>query len=176
MKTRHKNLIYNLFQEGFQVMAENNLVGHSFLHGHLQGEKGHWLTMWDGTAYQLIPCSLLVHEKSQIFKFSQVYMLMSISIQMMWKKIWASISYMPRNNVLSCFKQRFSYPVLSSKILDKVFCFNFNWRIVDLQCYVSFRLTAKSISYTYINIPFFFRFFSLIGHYRVLSRVPCAIQ
>ena len=27
--------------------------------------------------------------------------------------------------------------------------------------------------YTY---PFFFRFFSHIGHYRVLSRLPCAIQ
>ena len=29
----------------------------------------------------------------------------------------------------------------------------------------------------YVNIyPLFFRYFSHIGHYRVLSRVPCAIQ
>ena len=29
----------------------------------------------------------------------------------------------------------------------------------------------------YIHIyPFFFRFFSHIGHYRILRRVPCAIQ
>ena len=26
------------------------------------------------------------------------------------------------------------------------------------------------------EVPIFFRFFSHIGHYRVLSRVPCAIQ
>lgn len=42
-KINHKDLIYNLSQEGLQVTAENNLVGHSFLRGHLQGEKGHWL-------------------------------------------------------------------------------------------------------------------------------------
>ena len=47
---------------------------------------------------------------------------------------------------------------------------------VDLQCCVSFRCTAKWISYTCIYIPLFFRFFSHIGHYRVLSRVPCAIR
>ena len=28
----------------------------------------------------------------------------------------------------------------------------------------------------HIHIPFFFKFFSHAGHYRVLSRVPCAMQ
>ena len=53
----------------------------------------------------------------------------------------------------------------------------FYWSIVDLQCCISFRCTAKCISYTYTYIHsfFFFRFFSHIGHFRVLSRVPCAI-
>ena len=47
--------------------------------------------------------------------------------------------------------------------------------IVDLQC-VSFCCTAKWISYTHIYIDYFFRFFSHIGHYRVLSRVASAVQ
>ena len=50
------------------------------------------------------------------------------------------------------------------------------WHIVDWQGRVHFRYTAKWFSYTYIYIFFFFfRFFSLIGHYKILSRVPCAI-
>ena len=53
---------------------------------------------------------------------------------------------------------------------------NFYWSIVDLQCCVSFRGTAK-VNQLYIYIyPLFFRFSSQVGHYRVLSRVPCAIQ
>ena len=44
-----------------------------------------------------------------------------------------------------------------------------------MQCCLSFRCTAKWISYTCIH-SFFFRFYSHIGHYRVLSKVPCTIQ
>ena len=47
--------------------------------------------------------------------------------------------------------------------------------IVDLQCPVSFRYTAKLISYTH-NISTLFRLFSHIGYYRILNRVPCAIK
>ena len=60
------------------------------------------------------------------------------------------------------------------------FCYNFRnifilyWTLVDLQC-VSFRYTAKWFSYTYIYISFFKVFFHL-GYYRILMRVPCAIQ
>ena len=39
--------------------------------------------------------------------------------------------------------------------------------------YLSADLSGKPIP---ISPLFFFRFFSCIGHYRVLSRVPCAIQ
>ena len=39
---------------------------------------------------------------------------------------------------------------------------------------ISFCCAAKWISYTDIY-PLFLRFFSHVGHYRVLSRVPCAI-
>ena len=35
----------------------------------------------------------------------------------------------------------------------------FYWSLVDLQCYVSFRYTAKWISYTYTYIHSYFRFF-----------------
>ena len=50
--------------------------------------------------------------------------------------------------------------------------FFFNWSIVGLQCRVSFRCTAKWFSYTYI---LFFRFFSIIGYYKILNIVPSAI-
>ena len=46
------------------------------------------------------------------------------------------------------------------------------WSMFDLQCCIHFRCTAKSFS-LYL---FSFRFFSHIGYYGALSRVPCAIQ
>ena len=56
--------------------------------------------------------------------------------------------------------------------LDIFFSFlNVYWRIIDLQCCFSFCCTAQWISYTNAYIHLFFRFFSHIGHYRVLSRV-----
>ena len=60
-----------------------------------------------------------------------------------------------------------------------------NWTelIMDLQCCIIFKCTAKWISYTYTYIHSFFfllRFFSYVGHHRVLNRVfnktakPCS--
>ena len=57
--------------------------------------------------------------------------------------------------------------------------FFLSWRIVDLQCCVSFRRTAKWFSYIYVYIYiyiFFFRFFSIIVYYKILNTVPCAMQ
>ena len=61
-------------------------------------------------------------------------------------------------------------------ILVLSFFRNFYWRIVDLQCCVSFRCTAQWIRYTYTYTYSFLSCFSHIGLYRVLSRVPCAIE
>ena len=48
---------------------------------------------------------------------------------------------------------------------------------IDLQCCVGFRYTAELFSYTNIYFQsFFFRLFSLIGYYRILRIVPCAIN
>ena len=63
----------------------------------------------------------------------------------------------------------------------KCFCFLiFYWSIVDLQCCISIRCTAKCISYSiYIYIYIysldllFLRSFSHIGHYRVLGGSLC---
>ena len=49
--------------------------------------------------------------------------------------------------------------------------------LIDLQCHVSFRCTAQWFSYIYIYIYIYiYRFFSLIGYYKILNIVPCAIQ
>ena len=55
----------------------------------------------------------------------------------------------------------------------------FYWNIVDLQCRVSFRCTAKWFSYTHIYthiLTFSFIFFSIMVYHRILNIVPCAIQ
>ena len=50
------------------------------------------------------------------------------------------------------------------------------YKNIDLQSCACFRCTVKWISYTHTYIHSFFRFFSHIGHYRVQSTVPCAMQ
>ena len=73
-----------------------------------------------------------------------------------------------------------SKPHKSSKtvtILSFVFFFlKFYWSIVDLQCTVSAVQQSESVIHILCIHPLFFRFFSRIGHYRVLSSVPCAIR
>ena len=56
-----------------------------------------------------------------------------------------------------------------------IFLYFLYWSAFDLQCCVSFRCTAKWISYTYTYI-LLLRFPFHLGHHRALSRVPCAIQ
>ena len=65
-----------------------------------------------------------------------------------------------------------SHVVHQKKIYKIFFKNNFYWSIVDLQC-VSAVQQGESITHVYIY-PLF-RFYSHIGHYRVLFRVPCAI-
>ena len=54
--------------------------------------------------------------------------------------------------------------------------------MVNLQRCVSFRYTAKWFRYTHTHTHthtrthIFFRFFSIIGYYKILDMVPCAIQ
>ena len=49
------------------------------------------------------------------------------------------------------------------------------WKIIDI--HICIHMYAYMYVYVYIHIYlFFFRFFSLIGYYKILSIVPCAIQ
>ena len=72
---------------------------------------------------------------------------------------------------LSLYFQFFWFAILFS-------FFFFNWTIVDLQYCVSFRCTEKWFRYIYIHMDIwiwiymyilFFRFFSIIGYYKILT-------
>ena len=71
----------------------------------------------------------------------------------------------------ACWKtilQEFHIPVWSGSSEKKAYLgvFFFNWSLVDLQCYVSFRCTAK----WFIYILFFFIFFHMV-YYKILNIV-----
>ena len=54
--------------------------------------------------------------------------------------------------------------------------FFFNWSRADLQCCISFRCTTKWLSYIYTYIHSFSDSFFHLDYYKILSRVPCAVQ
>ena len=76
--------------------------------------------------------------------------------------------------------------ILAFNCLKVCFIFifkRFYWSIVDLQLCVTFRCPTKWIYYIHIYIyihththTHFFMIFCHIGYYRVLARVPCAVQ
>ena len=73
-------------------------------------------------------------------------------------------------------KGSWSFVVWSVSCFFSFFVFSFlYWSRFDLQCCVSFRCTIKWFNYTYTYISSFSDF-SHLGYYRVLSRVPWAIQ
>ena len=47
--------------------------------------------------------------------------------------------------------------------------------MVDLQYHQNFRYKRGDSVVYFIYIYFFFRFFSLIGYYKILTVVPCAV-
>ena len=63
--------------------------------------------------------------------------------------------------------------------LDFFFFFNFYWGVVDLQCCVGFRCTAKWICYTYTYIHFFYILFpytALIFNFKVFSKTLTSLD
>ena len=106
------------------------------------------------------------------------YSLPTVPFSLQTPGILAASSMLPPTEILNFFKNACGNCTYREKMQFLFFsCLNFYWSRVDLQCCVSFCCTAKWISYTYTCIhSFLFRFFSHRGYYRVLSRVPCAIQ
>ena len=96
-----------------------------------------------------------------------------------WEGAWGSLRHLPispgRENQLN----NHSWLVFENSFMWDL-CFVFHWSILDLQRCVSFRCTAQWFSYIYMytdtHIYVYFRFFSIIGYYKILSIVPCAIQ
>ena len=72
-----------------------------------------------------------------------------------------------RTSPLTCLRQ---WPAFRNSFLIFLFFF---LSLVDLQCYVSFRCTAKLFCYTHTSIYSFSN--SFIGYYKTLSIAPCAI-
>ena len=120
------------------------------------------------------------------------------------KHVYCQHRVTPNNNVLSCHTLRggkdhsqfysseisiwlsFNFVNLRRSIWSVypqccwylLFNIHFWGNIVDLQCCINFRYTAKWISYTYTNVYSlsFLRLLFHIGHCWILSRVPCATQ
>ena len=73
-----------------------------------------------------------------------------------------------------------SFTRLKLQRAGTTFCFKlFKKVFIGVQLIYNVALVSsvqQSESVIHIHISLFFRFFSHIGHYRVLSRVPCAIQ
>jgi len=78
---------------------------------------------------------------------------------MYWDRVKRSISKTPFLKL----EMYTASEVINTNFKEKFF----NSSIVDLQCCVSFRYTAKWSSY----ICFFFKFFSIIGYYKILNTV-----
>ena len=76
-------------------------------------------------------------------------------------------TFLCRDHVYTNHRQSFLLSIF-------VLTFILYWSIVDLQYCVSFRCIAKMLQ-LYICL-FFLKFFSHLGYYGLLSRVPCAIQ
>ena len=82
------------------------------------------------------------------------------------------------NNLLNIGQITVHVSFSGGRILWSLFYFikkNY-WSIVDFQCRVHFRCTAEWFSYIYTHIQVFSRCLFHIGYYRILSRVPCALQ
>ena len=116
------------------------------------------------------------------FFFSCVYLISSL-IQLLhslchtFNRYLLSFCYVP-GSVIEEFRHIDWFDWLISKNLEysghpkvsytqKLF-FNYflNWSVVNLQCYVSFRCTAKWFSYTYTYI-----LFQILFHYRLLQDI-----
>ena len=64
-----------------------------------------------------------------------------------------------------------------SFIIDTYSSYCFYLNIVDLQCCISYRYTVQWFNYLQSIYPSsLFKFISLIGYYKILSIVPCALQ
>ena len=67
-----------------------------------------------------------------------------------------------------------------TEVLDEIIPQIPFFKKIELQLIYNIMLVSSvqdrdSVIHTYVS-PFFFRFFSLIGYYKILSIVPCAIQ
>ena len=89
----------------------------------------------------------------------------------------------PKSGRSRMLEQKHGWSCLLATHMWEELSFLFNWRIDESQYHVNFMYTAQGFNYIYIvcvcnkHIDIFsFWFFSLIGYYKLLSIIPCAIQ
>ena len=78
----------------------------------------------------------------------------------LWVPIFTPVTWKGWHS-LNIFRAPFKPHTLQNSV-SLVYFFFFNWSTVDLQCYVSFRCTAKWIAYTYTYIRSFLDSFPIL--------------
>ena len=87
-----------------------------------------------------------------------------INLHRLWLYVYISQSHIVTSWQCLCSLTGLTCCSLRMESVPLFFFLTVYCSVVDSQCCVSFRCTAKSVGYTYIYF-FFFRLFSPVGHY-----------
>ena len=125
-----------------------------FLFSHIQSSIKLWWLFLCVTSYPLSFSVLFFSSQANLLFLSLSYVIYTLLCSILWLALFLCLGI--------------CWPSVLLKLLLLYFLY---WSIVDLQCFS----IQQNDSHTHIQ-TFFFRFFSIIGYYKILKTVPCAIQ